>query len=167
MRLLLRRLYDNGNDTIGILYYMDVHGDVKYVTTIEDEYREKKVRGETRIPSGEYKIKMRTEGGFYNKYLNHKNKGIKQLTENFGIPWLQDVPGFEYVLIHIGNDEDDTMGCILVGSSLNNNSMEKGKIGNSTGAYIQLMYSIGEAVKLQEDITIEIIDYDKDLNILI
>ena len=33
--------------------------------TLEDEYRDLKVRGETCIPDGEYEIKLRTVGGFH------------------------------------------------------------------------------------------------------
>ena len=37
--------------------------------TLEDEYRDVKVMHETCIPEGEYEIKLRTEGGFHNRYL--------------------------------------------------------------------------------------------------
>jgi len=32
---------------------------------LEDEYREDKVAGETRIPSGTYQVALRKEGGFH------------------------------------------------------------------------------------------------------
>ena len=38
--LLLNRLYDNGSDTLGIMYYFDLHESLRYVFTLEDEYRE-------------------------------------------------------------------------------------------------------------------------------
>ena len=35
--------------------------------TLEDEQRDVKVYGETRIPAGTYKLKLRTVGGFHTR----------------------------------------------------------------------------------------------------
>lgn len=80
---------------------------------LEDEYREVKVAGETRIPAGCYDVKVRTVGGFHNRY-KRKFPDIHQ-----GMLQLMNVPGFDFILIHIGNTDDDTAGCILVGAGAN------------------------------------------------
>ncbi len=77
---------------------------------LEDEHREVKVKGETRIPAGIYDINVRTIGGFHNRYKK-KFPDIHQ-----GMLQLMNVPGFDYILIHIGNYDGDSAGCILVGS---------------------------------------------------
>ena len=37
------------------------------------------------------------------------------------LPWVQDVPGFEYILIHTGNTDEHTSGCLLVGDTQQQN----------------------------------------------
>lgn len=76
---------------------------------LEDEYREEKTVGETRIPAGEYPVRLRTEGGFHQRYQQR----FPEFHE--GMLHIVDIPNFEHVLIHIGNDEGDTSGCLLVG----------------------------------------------------
>jgi len=60
---------------------------------------------------------------------------------------LLNVPGYEGVLIHIGNTADDSSGCILVGEN-----KQVGKVLNSTETFRKLYNKI----KGQEDLTIEI-----------
>ena len=74
---------------------------------LEDEYRSIKVRGETRIPAGTYRLTLRTEGGFHQRY--------KRVTGHIGMIWVRDVPNFKYILWHKGNYERDTDGCLLLG----------------------------------------------------
>ena len=62
--------------------------------TLEDQYQEVKVMHETCIPEGTYDIKFRTVGGFHSRYTERYGAMHK------GMLWLQDVPGFEYILIH-------------------------------------------------------------------
>ena len=97
----------------------------------EDEHRSVKVAGETRIQEGTYKLGIRDVGGFHGRYKNkfpRMHKGMIQIL---------DVPNFDYVLIHIGNDDDDTAGCLLVGRNCVT-SPGAFSVGNSTGAYIEL-----------------------------
>ena len=73
-----------------------------FCSTIEDKYRdlskEKKVYGETCIPFGTYKV-------------------IINMSPKYGrlMPRLLDVPHFDGILIHSGNTEQDSAGCILLG----------------------------------------------------
>ena len=96
----------------------------------EDEKRDEKVMGETRIPEGTYEIKLRTVGGFHQKYtkrFGNIHRGMLHITS---------VPGFDYILIHCGNTDEHTAGCLLVGDSQENNQLIKnGFIGKSTQAY--------------------------------
>lgn len=156
MNLILNRIFSNDEETLGILYF-----NKQYLYTLEDEHRTRKVDGQTRIPAGKYKIAPRYEGGFYDSYLKHKNKQISELTQNFGVPHVLNVPGFKYILIHIGNTESDTNGCILIGNGANNFSTRPGMITESTDAYIRLMSAIGP--KLTEGITLTINDIDLDI----
>ena len=77
---------------------------------LEDEYRADKVAGETRIPAGTYRVTLRTEGGHHSKYQRRFPDIHK------GMLHLQDVPNFKWILIHCGNTDEDTAGCLLVGS---------------------------------------------------
>ena len=74
--------------------------------TLEDQRRlGEKVAGETSIPLGTYEIKLRTEGGMHEKYLRQ----FMELPHQ-GMLHLQNVPDFEWVYLHIGNTDDDTLG---------------------------------------------------------
>jgi len=75
-----------------------------------DEYREEKIVGETRIPAGTYNVTLRKEGGHHNKY-KRRFPDIHR-----GMLHILDVPNFKWILIHCGNTDEDTAGCLLVGS---------------------------------------------------
>jgi hypothetical protein len=142
MNLKLTRVNDNGKSTLGILEDKDF-----LIYTIEDTHRKVKVWGKTCIPTGTYEIKLRTEGGKHEEYSNkfgfHK-----------GMLWLQDIPNFQYVLIHIGNTAEDSNGCILVGSDITNEDF----ISGSTVAYIRLYFYVLKAFDRGEKVYIKIID---------
>jgi len=161
--LLLNRLYDNGNDTLGMLYYPDIQGSLRYVFSLEDEYREVKKYGETRIPAGRYEIQLRKEGGFYNNYTSHKNTTIKALTKKYGMLEIIGIPEYKYVLIHIGNTDTDTAGCILIGNQADNNSNKKGLVSDSTGAYIFLVSAVYAALEKNKRVFITVVDQDRDI----
>jgi hypothetical protein len=161
--ILLTRLYDNGGDTLGILYYLDLQGTLRYCWTIEDEFREIKQYGETRIPAGRYKVVLRKEGGFYERYCNHKNKQIRDLTNLYGMLQIKDVPQYEYVLFHIGNDESDTAGCVLVGNKAINNSKQNGWVDDSTGAYIDFVRCVYNAMSHNQVVYLNILDSDREI----
>jgi hypothetical protein len=64
---------------------------------------------------------------------------------------VMDVPGFEFILIHVGNDDDDTAGCLLVGSTADK---DKGFIGASRKAYEDLYPKVAEAILAGEEVKI-------------
>ena len=152
--------YSSGVDsTLGLLFINDVYGREFLAYTLEDEFREEKVSAETRIPEGNYDIQLRTTGGFHNKY-----------SQKFGIPWhkgmlhVQDVPGFEYILIHTGNTEEHTMGCLLVADTSQQNITKDGFIGASVAAYKRVYPSLAQWLVDGNKISITYIDYDNPSN---
>ena len=146
MELQLFRFSSQENDTLGLFYINKNFA----CFTLEDELRTLKVMNETRIPAGRYQIKFRKTGGFHQRYTQ-KFPGMHK-----GMLHLQDVPNFEYVLIHIGNKDDDTAGCILVGDNSQQNITEEGFIGSSTTAYKRIYPQIAEALENDEDVWIDI-----------
>ena len=145
MKLLLDRFKSNDETTLGKLY---IDGNFECYT-LEDEFRTKKVQGETRIPAGTYLIKFRKESGVHKRYT-------KRFPEyHVGMLHLQDVPNFKYVLIHIGNDDGDTAACVLVGKYI-----VSWKLQASTVAYEHMYKQVAAALIQHEDVTIEIRDND-------
>lgn len=155
--LKLLRLAGSKESTIGILY---IDGQPECFI-LEDEYRKEKLKGETRIPAGTYEITLRTEGGTHAKYKNHSDQEIKMM--HIGMLWLRNVPNFEYILIHIGNTDDDTEGCLLPGQNCTINSYAEGAVQQSTAAYKFLYPKISKRLKAGEKVFIEIVDVDLQL----
>lgn len=158
MRLEVVRFSSELDSTSGMLF--DVTDDSRRFLcyTLEDENREDKVAGETRIPAGEYRITLRTEGGFHKRYA-HRFQTIHK-----GMLWVRDVPGFEYILIHCGNTDENTAGCLLLGDSQENNQVKtNGWIGHSTRAYFRIYPYIAAALGRNEEVTILYTDFDTPL----
>ena len=78
--------------------------------------------------------------------------------------WIQDIPNFQYVLIHIGNTDVDSEGCILVGDSVLENITQRGSIAGSTNAYQRMYPIISGAIEKGEVCMIEIYDEKKTIN---
>ena len=158
MELLLYRYSTSLESTLGVLFALNHKraGREFLCYTIEDTFREHKIKHHTRIPSGKYEIKYRTEGGFYNKYKAR----FADIDNNRGMLELQDVPNFKYILIHCGNQAADSSGCLLVANSVNNNQNEKGFAGNSKGAYKKIYTSVATQLDKGHKVYITIEDFD-------
>lgn len=146
MRLALLRYGEGDDSTLGLMLV-----DASFECyTLEDEHRAEKVPGETRIPNGLYRVAFR--------------EVLSALTLKYRerFPWftwhieIQDVPNFEFVYVHIGNDDDDTDACVLVGDEANNNTINSGYIGRSTQAYERLYRKVSAALLAGEDVFIDI-----------
>lgn len=132
MKLTVQRRYKGEAYTIGALYIDGVYFCDTLEDCVRDMPREAKVPGQTAIPSGTYPV-------------------IVNRSPRFGrdLPRLQNVPGFDGVLIHRGNTADDTAGCVLVGEN-----KVKGKVINSTAYELSLTTTIKSAIKRGETVTI-------------
>lgn len=147
MRLRLDRWMDNGEATAGRLYVND-----RFICyTLEDQHQDMKIAGETRIPSGVYPIVPRRFGRFFDAYMERWGHDF--------VPELEGVPGFTDILIHTGNTDDHTAGCILVGKGFND-TQGNFTVHASRDAYKALYDLIERGFHAGEDISIEINDED-------
>lgn len=147
MDLKLYRFHASNEDTIGMLFVDGIFG----CFTLEDQKQTVKVPSETRIPVGRYRIFLRTEGKHHIQYA------AKFPAIHKGMLHLQNVPGFEYILIHIGNTDKDTQGCLLIGDDVRYNALGASRIENSQQAYIRIYPIIAQAI-IADSAWIEIVD---------
>ena len=149
MKLELKRIAKKDIYTIGKLYIDGVY----FSDTLEDvdrnlnqnmsieEIKQKKVYGQTAIPTGTYKIDMNTVSPkFKNRSWAKPYKGK--------IPRFVNVKGFNGVLIHPGNQASESLGCVFVGK---NNIV--GKVTDSQNTFHKLMSIL---LKDPDNITITI-----------
>jgi len=149
MDLKLNRITSDSDATLGTLWLDGVF----FCFTLEDEYRQAKVPHETRIPSGRYQIRLQKSGRIHERYAQRFPSLHK------GTLMLQDVPGFSGVAIHIGNHDDDTDGCILVGMGAIVGQSET-SITDSTRAYKNLYRAVYQPAQLGQ-LYIHIEDHDR------
>ena len=72
---------------------------------------------------------------------------------------IMNVPNFEWILIHCGNTDEDTGGCLLVGSQANTEPGDMSII-SSTAAYKRLYPIVTDAAD-NETLSITFIDNDR------
>jgi len=127
--------------------------------TLEDQYQAVKVMHETCIPEGTYDIKFRTVGGFHEKYKKRYGN------DHYGMLHLQDVPNFTYILIHAGNTDEHTSGCLIVGETQQDLDIsDDGFIGHSGKAYLKLYNKVAKQLLQGKDVAIEYTTINKLLD---
>ena len=157
MRLELYRFSSQNESTLGILYIVNDETNQKdfLCFTLEDQKREVKVYGETRIPEGTYKIEYRKEGGYHNKYSKRFPSIHRGMLE------IRDVPNFTHILLHCGNTDDDTDGCLLVGNVVSQNITKDGFLGQSTDCYKRIYPILADILDTQKHLSIKIINFEE------
>ena len=157
MKLKVLRFSSQEDSTSGLLFREDSKGLEFLCYTLEDEYRKEKVYSETRIPAGKYNLTLREVGSFHGRY----KKRFPDIHK--GMLWVRNVPNFEYILIHCGNTDNHTAGCLLLGDSQQSNIISKdGFIGSSTQAYKRVYPIIANTLDIGDTVTIEYIDLDSN-----
>ena len=134
MELEIKRIARRETYTVGRLYI-----DGKYFCdTLEDKdrglrqdmptavIRATKRKGITAIPTGRYRVTLAVQSPKFSK------RAIYQFCNGY-LPRLINVPGYDGVLIHIGNTARDTEGCLLVGRNT-----QVGKVLESWKTFIAL-----------------------------
>ena len=139
MKIKLVRIALKDTYTIGKLYVDGVY----FCDTIEDKDRglddsmtvseilKRKIKGQTAIPTGHYKIEI-TYSPKYKRMM----------------PLILNVKGYSGIRIHSGNTSKDTEGCLIVGKNT-----KVGMVTDSRNTY-QRLFGI---LQNQKDITIDII----------
>ena len=153
MKLEVLRYSSGAESTLGMLF--DITRGRRFLAyTLEDKHREVKVAGETCIPAGEYELSLRTVGGFHQRYAKKFGAMHK------GMLWVRRVPDFKFILIHIGNKDEDTAGCLLVGDNSFQNITEEGSVNGSGNAYKRIYPKIARALLAEKPVTIRYTDFD-------
>ena len=128
MKLSLVRKIFTAESTIGELA---VDGTFECVT-LEDPVRDRKVPDVTAIPGGAYDLVI-TQSPKFGRLM----------------PRLENVKGFEGILIHWGNTAVDTRGCILVGRTSSKNFIGSSKVTfNALFANLQEASGRGERLAI-------------------
>lgn len=137
MKIVVRRFEYSNKYTIGRMYINDKTEQECF--TLEDVVRASgvKVFGETAIPAGVYNVTL--------DFSPHFERTM---------PHILNVPDFDGVRIHSGNDDADTEGCILVGQTWTGGDF----IGSARDAFNHLFPQLQLAFTNKETITIEIVD---------
>ena len=111
----------------------------------EDMIRTLKKPSITAIPRGTYEITLDVVSPKYSKVQFYKD------VCNGKVPRLKNVKGFDGILIHAGNTDKDSSGCLLVGQN-----KVKGQVVNSKETFKQLYKLLQDGKSRGEKIIIKI-----------
>lgn len=159
MEIVVYRQPSKEESTRGELY---IDGDA-FCDTLEDEKREIKVSGETRIPSGRYPVVLNE------RYDEKGDEDPTPMTKKYRskFDWflwhiqVMNVPGFSNIYIHIGNYESNTDGCLLLGTGFEDYDKESA-IWHSGVTYEEFYKTVVPLLNNGEDVWITYVDHELD-----
>ena len=155
MEIKIKRIARKATYTIGKMYIDGVY----FCDTLEDkdrglkqtmtdaEIKKLKIKDKTAIPTGKYRLLLNIKSPKFG------DRPFYAQTCNGYVPRIDNVPGFVGILIHCGNIDTDSSGCILVGQN-----KVVGKVINSQKTFTRLMSQYlnpAKKIGVRVNITIE------------
>ncbi|EKP0558260.1 hypothetical protein RE483_000133 [Campylobacter jejuni] len=147
MKVTINRRYTGKTCVIGKFKVLDDEEKILFECFSLEEDKEGLESGkDLRIPEGNYNLKRHSPSRFENTLRSITKKDDTMINV-----YNDEVPSSRAILIHWGNTEKDTQGCILLGLTKDNNNESVGQSRQACKEFYDLMHG-----KNLEDIKLEI-----------
>ncbi|EAI7782028.1 hypothetical protein N7686_000626 [Campylobacter jejuni] len=148
MKITINRRYTGKTCVIGKFKVLDDDDKILFECFSLEEDKEGLESGkDLRIPEGNYNLKRHSPSRFENTLRSITKKDDDTMINVYN----DDVPSSRAILIHWGNTDKDTQGCILLGLTKDNNNESIGQSRQACKEFYDLMHG-----KNLEDIKLEI-----------
>ncbi|EAI6654363.1 hypothetical protein CGC95_07585 [Campylobacter coli] len=148
MKIKIIRRYTGKTCVIGKFKVLDDEEKILFECFALEEDKEGLESGkDLRIPEGNYNLRRHTPSRFENTLRSITKKDDDTMINVFN----EKVPFDRHILIHWGNTDKDTQGCILLGLTKDNNNESVGQSRLACKEFYDLMHG-----KNLEDIKLEI-----------
>ncbi|HED4583027.1 TPA: DUF5675 family protein [Campylobacter jejuni] len=148
MKIAINRRYTGKTCVIGKFKVLDDEEKILFECFSLEEDKEGLESGkDLRIPEGNYNLKRHSPSRFENTLRSITKKDDDTMINVYN----DEVPSSRAILIHWGNTDKDTQGCILLGLTKDNNNESVGQSRQACKEFYDLMHG-----KNLEDIKLEI-----------
>ncbi|EJM0816323.1 hypothetical protein NNT63_000367 [Campylobacter jejuni] len=148
MKIAINRRYTGKTCVIGKFKVLDDKEKILFECFSLEEDKEGLESGkDLRIPEGNYNLKRHSPSRFENTLRSITKKDDDTMINVYN----DEVPSSRAILIHWGNTDKDTKGCILLGLTKDNNNESVGQSRQACKEFYDLMHG-----KNLEDIKLEI-----------
>ncbi|APA51081.1 DUF5675 family protein [Campylobacter jejuni] len=148
MKITINRRYTGKTCVIGKFKVLDDDDKILFECFSLEEDKEGLESGkDLRIPEGNYNLKRHSPSRFENTLRSITKKDDDTMINVYN----DEVPSSRAILIHWGNTDKDTQGCILLGLTKDNNNESVGQSRQACKEFYDLMHG-----KNLEDIKLEI-----------
>ncbi|MEQ4355027.1 DUF5675 family protein [Campylobacter jejuni] len=148
MKVTINRRYTGKTCVIGKFKVLDDDDKILFECFSLEEDKEGLESGkDLRIPEGNYNLKRHSPSRFENTLRSITKKDDDTMINVFN----EKVPFDRHILVHWGNTDKDTQGCILLGLTKDNNNESVGQSRQACKEFYDLMHG-----KNLEDIKLEI-----------
>ncbi|AUG27106.1 hypothetical protein BOI81_02175 [Campylobacter coli] len=137
MKIKIIRRYTGKTCVIGKFKVLDDEEKILFECFSLEEDKEGLESGkDLRIPEGNYNLKRHSPSRFENTLRSITKKDDDTMINVYN----DDVPSSRAILIHWGNTNKDTQGCILLGHTKDNNNESIGQSRQACKEFYDLMY---------------------------
>ncbi|EOH0366969.1 DUF5675 family protein [Campylobacter coli] len=146
MKITINRRYTGKTCVIGKFKVLDDDKILFECFSLEEDKEGLESGKDLRIPEGNYNLRRHTPSRFENTLRSITKKDDTMINV-----YNDEVPSSRAILIHWGNTDKDTQGCILLGLTKDNNNESIGQSRQACKEFYDLMHG-----KNLEDIKLEI-----------
>ncbi|ECK7813017.1 hypothetical protein FW671_00675 [Campylobacter jejuni] len=137
MKVTINRRYTGKTCVIGKFKVLDDEEKILFECFSLEEDKEGLESGkDLRIPEGNYNLKRHSPSRFENTLRSITKKDDDTMINVYN----DEVPASRAILIHWGNTDKDTQGCILLGLTKDNNNESVGQSRQACKEFYDLMY---------------------------